>query len=136
MRTIRKSGAKTQSELLFRAEEIIRSFFQEQFSESPRLLRLEFISGAIHVRGYRSLAPAEIKALGDTLASGTLQLYHDALVRSAKTRLKEQLQSGLHQSGLDVEWFLDAIRHEFDIIINFRDDGLISRNTETRKENK
>ena len=137
MRTIPKSGTKMQSELLLRTEEIIRSFFQEQFSESPRLLKLEFIGGTIHVHGYRSLAPAEVKAWANTVESAKLQRYLEALVRSARTTLKERLQSGLDESGLEVEWFLDVVQHEFDIVISFAEGtSPIAGGNEARQKNQ
>ena len=105
------------SRLLIHAEETIRSFFREQFNEAPRLLKLEFKEDTIHVHGYRTFAPAEVKAMAVGLSSKRMQRYQQALVLNAKKTLKETLRIALGQNVVDVEWFLDALQHEFDIVI-------------------
>lgn len=112
-----KTNRPENSRLLIRAEEIIRAFFLGQFNESPRLLTLELVGNSIHVHGYRSLTPAEVKAVADKSSFEQMERYHQALVSSAQSTLKEKLQSELHRKVTSVEWFLDMVHHEFDIVI-------------------
>jgi hypothetical protein len=112
-----KTNRPENARLLIRVKEIVRAFFLGQFSESPRLLTLELVGNSIHVHGYRSLTPAEVKAMADKSSFEQMERYHQALVSSAQSTLKEKLQSELHRKVTSVEWFLDMVHHEFDIVI-------------------